>query len=123
MSEKIAVLFVDDEPINLLLFEKNFEKAYIIITAESGYEGLKKLSNNPAIKIVVSDMKMPGMSGVEFIRKAKKEYPAVAFYILTGFGITEEIADALNEKIINKYFRKPFNIWEIENAINEVIMK
>jgi len=123
MSEKVVVLYVDDEPINLMLFEKNFVRTYTVFTAESGYKGLEKLSNNPAIKIVVSDMKMPGMNGVEFIRKAKNKYPAIEFFILTGYEITEEIADALNEKIISKYFRKPFNMHEIDSAINEALMK
>jgi two-component system, response regulator, stage 0 sporulation protein F len=123
MSEKIVILYVDDEPINLLLFQKNFEKKYSVITAESGQNGLEELLKNTAIKIVISDMKMPGMNGVEFIRKAKKEYPSIEFFILTGFEITVEIADALNEKIINKYFRKPFNMYDIETAINEALMK
>jgi two-component system, response regulator, stage 0 sporulation protein F len=123
MSEKIAVLFVDDEPINLMIFNKIFGITYTVITAESGYDGLDKLSNNPAIRIVLSDMKMPGMNGVEFIRKAKNEYPMVKFFILTGFEITEEIADALNEKVINKYFRKPINLHEIDSSIKEALMK
>jgi two-component system response regulator (stage 0 sporulation protein F) len=123
MKDKITILYVDDEPINLMLFELNFEKLYTVITAGSGFLGLEKLSVNPAIKIVISDMKMPGMNGVEFIRKGKKEYPEIKFFILTGFEITEEIADALNEKIINKYFRKPFNMKEITNEIETVILK
>jgi two-component system, response regulator, stage 0 sporulation protein F len=117
MNNKIAILYVDDEPINLMLFRLNFEKKYVIITAESGQEGLVKLSENTSIQIVISDMKMPNMDGVEFIRKAKEEYPLLEFFILTGFEITSAIADALNEKILNGYFRKPFNIQEIENAI------
>jgi len=123
MSEKDVILYVDDEPINLLLFKKNFEKTYTVITVESGHEGLEKLSNNPEIKVAISDMKMPVMNGVEFIRQAKREYPTVVFFILTGFEITEEIADALSNKLINKYFRKPFSIQGIDYAINEVIMR
>jgi response regulator RpfG family c-di-GMP phosphodiesterase len=102
-------------------FEKNFEKKYTIITAGSSNEGLEKLAINPAIRIVISDIKMPGMNGVEFIKEARKEYSTVEFFKLTGFEITKEIADALNEKLIHKYFRKPFNMQEIESAINEVI--
>lgn len=121
MSSNIKVLYVDDESINLMLFRANFKKKFDVITGESGNEGLLLLKNNPDTKVVISDMKMPGMSGIEFIRKAKKDYPYVSFYILTGFDITDEISQALEEKLIHKYFKKPFNINEIELAIkNEV---
>ncbi|HCT29761.1 MAG TPA: response regulator [Bacteroidales bacterium] len=117
MSSSIKVLYVDDEPINLLLFKANFKKKFEVITAKSGNEGLTILNNNPDTKVVISDMKMPGMSGLEFIRIAKQNYPNVSFYILTGFDITDEISNALEEKLIHKYFKKPFNINEIEKAI------
>ena len=123
MNDKYALLYVDDEPINTMLFEVNFKKKFSVITAQSGFEGLEKIKLNPQIKIVVSDMKMPEMNGVQFIRIAKNDYPHIDFFILTGFEITQEIADALNEKVINKYFRKPFNAQEIENAINEALLK
>ena len=121
MTEKITLLYVDDEPINLKLFELNFRKKYNVITAESGFEGIKQLNSNPQTKIVISDMKMPGMNGIEFIKLAKKDYPQIAFFILTGFDITEEIADALNERLIHKYFRKPFNLKDIECSIEEIL--
>lgn len=117
MSSSIKVLYVDDEPINLLLFKANFKKKFEVITAKSGNEGPTILNNNADTKVVISDMKMPGMSGLEFIRIAKQNYPNVSFYILTGFDITDEISNALEEKLIHKYFKKPFNINEIEKAI------
>ena len=121
MSSNIKVLYIDDESINLMLFKANFKKKFDVITGESGSEGLLLLKNNPDTKVVISDMKMPGMSGIEFIRKAKKDFPNVSFYILTGFDITDEISQALEEQLIHKYFKKPFNINEIELAIiNEV---
>lgn len=121
MSSNIKVLYIDDESINLMLFKANFKKKFDVITGESGSEGLLLLKNNPDTKVVISDMKMPGMSGIEFIRKAKKDFPNVSFYILTGFDITDEISQALEELLIHKYFKKPFNINEIELAIiNEV---
>ncbi|HCX99748.1 MAG TPA: two-component system response regulator, partial [Bacteroidales bacterium] len=66
MSKKISVLYVDDEPINLRLFELNFKNAFNVTTALSGFDGLEILKNNPDIPVVVSDMRMPKMDGIEF---------------------------------------------------------
>jgi response regulator RpfG family c-di-GMP phosphodiesterase len=121
MNEMKTLLYVDDEPINLKLFAINFKNKFHVLSAGSGFEGLSLLKSNPETRIVISDMKMPGMNGIEFIRKAKKDFPDILFFILTGFDITEEIADALNERIIFKYFRKPFNMKEIEISIQDAL--
>jgi two-component system, response regulator, stage 0 sporulation protein F len=121
MNKKITVLYVDDEPINLELFEIIFEEKFQVLTAESGLDGLIILRSNPEISVVISDMKMPGMNGIEFIRIARQEFPYILFFILTGFEITNEIADALNEKLIDRYFRKPFDMDEIEEAIDKAM--
>ncbi len=123
MSETVTVLYVDDEIINLKLFEINFRSRFKVITAISGYIGLDKLSQEPSISVVISDMKMPGLNGIEFIKKAKEQYPNVIFYILTGYDITDEIETALRELLIHKYFRKPFNIFEIESSIRSALKK
>lgn len=123
MIDMKTLLYVDDEPINLKLFTINFKNKFHVLSAGSGYEGLSLLKTNPETRIVISDMKMPGMNGIEFIRTAKKDFPHILFFILTGFDISEEIADALNERIIFKYFRKPFNIKEIELSIQEALSK
>jgi two-component system, response regulator, stage 0 sporulation protein F len=121
MDKKFKLLYVDDEPLNLKLFSINFSKLYKVLTADSGLDGLSLLANHPDTHVVISDMKMPGMNGIEFIRMAKKEFPAVHFYILTGYEISEEIAAALKEGLINKYFRKPFNMREIDSSIREAL--
>ena len=121
MSNKIKVLYIDDEVINLELFVYNFSEKFEVITDCSGINGLAQLQNHPDIKVVISDMKMPNMNGLEFITKAKEIYEDKRYYILTGYDITEEIKQALETKLILKYFRKPFNIREIENTISEVI--
>jgi response regulator RpfG family c-di-GMP phosphodiesterase len=123
MDNKITLLYVDDEVLNLTLFKHNFKKEYDVLTAESGEEGLSILKENNSISAVISDMKMPGMNGVEFIRTAKNMFPEISYFILTGFDINEEIADALNEKVIEKYFRKPFNKREIKTSLDEVLIK
>ncbi len=121
MKNLVNILYVDDEKINLELFSLVFRKKFKVITAESGFEGLQKLEENKDICIVISDMKMPEMNGLEFINTAKKKFSNLVYFILTGFEITEEISQALNERLINKYFKKPFNSKEIETTINDVL--
>lgn len=117
------ILYVDDEVINLKLFEAILEKKYPILTAENGVSGLEVLVKNKDVKIVISDMKMPNMNGIEFIKQAIKIAPHIDFYILTGFEITDQIQEALDTGLIRKYFRKPFNLNEISSEIDRVLEK
>ena len=119
MENKFTVLYVDDEEFNLRLFKINFEKRFNIVTAISGEEGIKILRENDHIDVVISDMKMPGMNGIEFIKQSKQEFPEIYYFILTGFDITEEIADAINSNLILRYFSKPMNVKEIEKTITQ----
>ena len=75
MSKQITILYVDDEPINLMLFEACFNDKYTVICAESGQEALDIMEQNPNITAVISDMKMPEMNGIEYIKFAKAKYP------------------------------------------------
>ena len=118
---KTKILYVDDEPVNLKLFKINFRKKYEILTAQDGFSGLTELENNSDTFVVISDMKMPNMNGLEFIKRAKEKFPEKKFYILTGFDISEEIKLALKTGLILKYFSKPFNIKDIEKTLVEVI--
>jgi two-component system, response regulator, stage 0 sporulation protein F len=117
MEMQVKLLYVDDEPINLMLFVRMFGKKYKILTAESGYLGLEVLQNTPDIKVIISDMKMPGMDGLEFIRKAKALYPNVLFYILTGYEITPDIQESMKNGLISDYFQKPFKLQDIDDSI------
>ncbi|MBN2165977.1 MAG: response regulator [Marinilabiliaceae bacterium] len=119
---KITILYVDDEPINLMLFEKVFEKEYNIITAKSGIEALKLLKTNSNIQVVITDMRMPNMNGLEFVSQAKTEYPNLHYFLLTGYDITDDIRIAIENGIINNSFSKPFKVNIITNAINEVVV-
>lgn len=121
MTDKITILYVDDEPTNLILFEMNFSKHYTVITASNGEEGLLRLNENADINIVISDMRMPGMTGLEFINIAQYKFPNIVYYILTGFDITPAISAAIENKVVNKYFRKPFNPKEISKAISAAL--
>ncbi len=119
MKLPVTILYVDDEPTNLMLFELMFKKSFDVVIAESGFQGLEILEKKQDIKITISDMKMPGMNGIQFIEKAKQQYPNVFFYILTSFEITPEISDSMRNGLIEKFFQKPFDMQEIKNSICE----
>jgi two-component system response regulator (stage 0 sporulation protein F) len=121
MERKPTILYVDDESINLELFEIVFRKKYEILTAISGHDGIEALKQNSGIQVIISDMKMPGMNGIEFIKKVKEIHPEIPCFILTGYKITNEIIEALKEKIIEEHLIKPFDISEIESALEKVL--
>jgi two-component system response regulator (stage 0 sporulation protein F) len=121
MSNQYKILYVDDEEINLELFVINFKDSYEVLTAHDGYGGLEVLHSNIDISIVISDMKMPGMDGLEFIKKARQKYPNKKYYILTGFEITNDIEEALSSGLILEYFSKPFEIEKMHRIIAKAL--
>jgi two-component system response regulator (stage 0 sporulation protein F) len=116
------ILYVDDEIINIDLFKLSFRNKYDIITALSGDEGIHILHKEKDINLVISDMRMPGMNGLEFIEKAKKIYKNIPYIILSGYAKSPQINQAIEDRLIRNYFTKPFNKTllekEIENCIN-----
>ncbi|MEM9328693.1 MAG: response regulator [Bacteroidota bacterium] len=118
--EKPTILYVDDELMNLKAFAINLDRSYNILMAENAFSGLEMLEMNPQISLVVSDMRMPKMDGLEFIDKARQKYPNKTYYILTGYGLNEDIQAALDRGLIKKYFSKPFNLQAIESEFEEV---
>jgi len=121
MKDRSTILYVDDEIINLQLFTAIFNKKFQIYTADSAPKGMELLEKYADIEVVISDMKMPVMNGIEFIKLAKSKFSNILFFILTGFEITAEIQGAIDNGLIIKYFSKPFNISEIETSIVEKI--
>src|SRR5512145_2148147 len=109
---KTKVLYVDDEPINLQLFKINFTEKFDVYIAKDGFEGLEILDKELGIMVIICDMKMPEMNGIEFVKHAKERYPDKKYYILTGYEITSEIQEALDSGLILRYFSKPLNIKE-----------
>lgn len=119
MKQSVTILYVDDEPINLMLFEALFKNNYHVILASSGMEGLRILSEKPDIQVIISDMKMPGMNGLEFISEARMLFPDVLYFILTGYEITPEIQKSLETGMIAEYFQKPFSMKAIDQQITK----
>lgn len=116
-----TILYVDDEKINLIVFEANFKNDYHVLVASSGQEGIEVLTKHPEISIVFSDMKMPGMNGIEFIEEVKKTRPEISCFILTGYSINSEIKDALDNQLIINYFQKPANFKQVISYISTTV--
>lgn len=119
-AEEITILYVDDEEMNLFIFEASFKKNYQVLTATSGKEGLEKLKEaHNDIIVVITDMNMPEMNGVTFVKEARKLYEKVGYFILTGYGFNHEIEIALKDQIVHRFFTKPFKPEQIQQAIDE----
>ncbi|MEZ4687758.1 MAG: response regulator [Bacteroidia bacterium] len=119
MGSKKKVLCVDDESINLLIMKNILGKKHEVITAQEGTEALEILENEPDIGLVISDMHMPGMNGLEFILEARKRFSGKKYFMLSGFAITEEIQEALATRLISEYFEKPADFKKIEKALED----
>lgn len=122
MNPKIKILYVDDEKLNLMVFESFFTEEYEIFTALNGSGALELLIENPEIRVVLSDLQMPEMDGVEFIKTAKAKYPKKMYFLVTGFSITSPIIqEAMETKLITRHLRKPINKYMLLKIINEVV--
>ena len=84
MAEKFSILYVDDEPQNLISFKATFRRDYIIYTATSGLEGIGVMRNHP-VNLIITDQRMPEMTGVELLKQIYKKHPDTVRIMLTGF--------------------------------------
>jgi HD-like signal output (HDOD) protein len=119
--EKKKVLFVDDE-INILralrreLFQSDFE----VLTATSGPEGLEILKKEK-VNVVVSDVKMPDMDGIQFLKIVKERYPHINRVILSGFVEQSLVVSSIIQGIATTYFAKPWDIEVLKRNIEHIL--
>lgn len=115
-SEKFAVLYVDDEEQNLISFRATFRRDYDVHTALSGKEGLEIMANNK-ISLVITDQRMPEMTGIQFLEKVIPAYPDTIRIVLTGFSDIEVIIEAINTGRVFRYINKPWDDTELKMTI------
>ena len=105
----IKVLVVDDEPGILSALKRVLRRdGYEILAASSAKEGLRILGDHD-VQVILSDQRMPEMSGTEFLSRVRDLYPETIRIILSGYTDLESIADAINRGSIYKFLTKP---WE-----------
>lgn len=106
-----TLLLVDDEIAILNSLKRLLRKdGFTIITAQSGPDALEKMSRDPSgISLIISDQRMPGMTGAQFLERALEMAPDAVRFILTGYADMDAIIDAVNKGKIHHYFTKPWN--------------
>jgi len=120
-DDKHTVLLVDDEEKILNSLKRLLRKeGYQLLTASSGAEGLKTLDEND-IHLVISDQRMPQMSGTEFFAIVKERFPDAIRIILSGYTEVDSIAESINKGHVYKFFLKPWNDQSLKLEINQAL--
>src|SRR5258708_2518619 len=119
--EQQKILFVDDEP-NILaaLHRCLFEDDYDIHTAGSGKAGLEKAAEQK-FALIVSDHRMPEMTGVEFLTRVKRICPDTTRVLLTGYADMSAAVDAINQGEVHRFLSKPWDDQELRRIIGQAV--
>ncbi|MCW3078338.1 MAG: atoC [Bacteroidetes bacterium] len=115
--EKITILYVDDEQNNLISFKSNFRKLYDVHTAGTVEEAMNILRKNE-IHVILTDQKMPGTTGVQFLESIIKEHPFPVRMIITGYADMDSVIQSINKGEVYRYILKPFDINELKLIID-----
>jgi len=116
-----TLLVVDDEPGILAALKRLFRRdGYAILTANSGDEGLAVLARQ-RVDIIISDQRMPGMTGVDFLRSAKKLYPETIRIVLSGYTELQSVTAAINEGAVYRFLTKPWDDQALREQIREAL--
>ena len=116
-----TILFVDDEE-NILhsLIRLLRKEGYRILTATCGADGLEMLKEHD-VHLVVTDQRMPGMSGTEFLAKVKENYPEIIRIVLSGYTEVDTITESINKGHIYKFMLKPWNDQNLKLEIKQAL--
>ncbi|MGQ0711468.1 MAG: EAL domain-containing protein [Rhodoferax sp.] len=114
-----TLLIVDDEPNVVSSLKRLFRgPSLVILTAHSGQAGLDVLAN-AKVDVILSDQRMPGMTGVEFLREAKKRFPDTIRIMLSGFTELQSVTDAINEGAIYRFLTKPWDDNQLREQVRQ----
>lgn len=118
--KKYSILYVDDEEVNLRIFQRAFKRHYNVFTAESGADAIKILESKE-IDLIMTDQRMPGMTGVELLIKIVPQYPNIARMIMTGFSDEDEIIRVDQEVGLDRFLVKPWNQEDLKEEFDKAL--
>ncbi len=105
---KFSLLYVDDEQSNLRIFKDTYRRRFNIFLASSAKEGIEIMENNH-IDLILSDQRMPEMTGVELLKYSFHKFPKINRILITGYSDIDAIEDAINKAKVFQYVQKPWN--------------
>ncbi len=111
-----AVLYVDDERANRIVFEQSFGRAIPVITLASGEEALKRLEEG-GIGVVVTDQRMPGMTGNKLLEQVRARHPDIVRIVITAYSDIDDILRAVNDGLVARYIVKPWERGELGDIL------
>lgn len=114
----INVLYLDDEVHNLTAFRAAFRRDFQVHVTTEPTDAVRILREHP-IEVIISDQKMPKLSGVEFFELIAPDYPDPVRMLLTGHADIDAVIDAINKGQIYKYISKPWNETELRELVQE----
>jgi two-component system, sensor histidine kinase and response regulator len=119
---KPTILCVDDEVDNIDSLERLFRRKYNVLKALSGEEALQILSKTTSeISVIVTDQRMPGMTGVELLQASLSTHPETIRMLLTGYTDLESVITAVNEGQIYRYLTKPWDPVDLTNTLDRAV--
>ena len=120
-NRQATLLFVDDDPNVLKALRRLFHhENYLVYLASGGIEGLEILRRH-AVDLIISDMRMPEMSGAEFLTHALEQWPETVRILLTGYADLQSTIDAINKGRIFSYCNKPWNDEELKLLVRNAL--
>lgn len=122
-TPRLKVLYVDDELSNLMVFEETYRRDFEIYTATSAKKGLEVLDNQ-YIDVIITDQKMPGMTGVEFLKVVIQKFPEIppSRIMVSGYSLNSEIQEAFDKCKLYSFIEKPWNSEKFRNSIIESLL-
>jgi Nif-specific regulatory protein len=118
--KKYPILIVDDEQDNVDAFRFNFKRAFTILSANSGQEALEILPHND-VSVIVTDQRMPKMTGLELLKEAEQVRPDAVGIILTAFTDVDVLIESINLGQIYRYITKPWDAKEVRGVLTHAI--
>ena len=114
------ILIVDDEEANLRLLERLFRSQYTVLSAVSGTEALEVLKEHD-IALIISDQRMPVMTGIQFLVRAAEMRPRTVRIILTGYTDVTALVEAINSGVVYKYVAKPWANEDLQQTVKRAL--